>query len=70
MKTQGHVEGNSVAMVKLWQIKLKKLLPDIRKLEDRVPSEPPNLETAESEFAIGLLFNEPVDFDKLAATVE
>ncbi|GJC86771.1 hypothetical protein ColLi_09609 [Colletotrichum liriopes] len=70
MKAQGQVEGKSVAMVKLWQIKLKKLLPDIRKLEDRVPSEPPNLEIAESAFAIGLLFNEPVDFDKLAATVE
>ncbi|KZL67036.1 hypothetical protein CI238_04702 [Colletotrichum incanum] len=70
MKTEGQMEGKSVAMVKLWQIKLKKLLPDIRKLEGRVPSETPNMEITGSAFSIGLLFNEPVDFDKLAATVE
>ncbi|GKT43688.1 uncharacterized protein ColSpa_03869 [Colletotrichum spaethianum] len=70
MKIQGQMEGKSVAVAKLWQVKLKKLLPDIRKLEGRVPLLDPTLEIAGSEVSIGLLFNEPVDFDKLAAPVE
>ncbi|KAK1983830.1 hypothetical protein LZ30DRAFT_622587 [Colletotrichum cereale] len=70
MKTEGQVEGKSIAMAKLWQIKLIKLLPDIRKLEGRVPLEAPILENAETALSIGLLLEKPIDFDKLAPLIE
>ncbi|EFQ33321.1 hypothetical protein CGRA01v4_06962 [Colletotrichum graminicola] len=70
MKTEGRVEGKSIAMAKLWQIKLRKLLPDIRRLEGRVPLETPALDDAETAFSIGLLLEEPIDSSQLASVVE
>ncbi|KAK1971168.1 hypothetical protein LY78DRAFT_714737 [Colletotrichum sublineola] len=70
MKTEGQVEGKSIAMAKLWQIKLRKLLPNIRKLEGRAALETPILENAEDAFSIGLLLKGPVNFDSLASIIE
>ncbi|KAK1595273.1 uncharacterized protein LY79DRAFT_511213 [Colletotrichum navitas] len=70
MKTEGQVKGKSIAMAKLWQIKVRKLLPDIRKLEGRVPLETPALDDAEAAFSIGLLLEERINSGTLASVME
>ncbi|KAK1999831.1 hypothetical protein LX36DRAFT_631624 [Colletotrichum falcatum] len=72
IKIESQVEGKSIAMVKLWRIKLRKLLPDIRKLEGRAPLETPTSDGPETAFScsIGMLFEKPINFDNVASIVK
>ncbi|KAK2062630.1 hypothetical protein LY76DRAFT_667825 [Colletotrichum caudatum] len=70
MKAEGQVKGKSIAMAKLWQIKMRKLLPNIRELEGRVPLGIQTLDSAETTFSISSLLEQPIHSEKLASMLK
>ncbi|KAJ0164144.1 hypothetical protein CTA2_1659 [Colletotrichum tanaceti] len=66
MKTQGQVEGKEVAMAKLWQIKLKKVLPDIQAMEESNLLENPTSEPTEWTLNMEDFIDDNGILDKLA----